>query len=175
MVGDDGGRLEGVVDPVDGVLLDGHQEAGGHLRLRGARIEEGGRGVREGLPRQVAVRLEDRPEGGGLRCSRTGGGVGGRVDTAGDAHQEVLRSLHHLPVDPQEVGLLQGLEGTVVVGEVPLVDHLPGEPLLVLLDEPEDVLRNHGCRRTRLGVPVCVERLHCAYSTQQGPPAGRAY
>jgi hypothetical protein len=39
-LGDHGARLEGVVDPVDRVVLHGDQEAGRELRVRGTSVEE---------------------------------------------------------------------------------------------------------------------------------------
>lgn len=39
-LGDHGARLEGVIDPVDRVVLHGDQEAGRELRVRGTGVEE---------------------------------------------------------------------------------------------------------------------------------------
>ena len=74
------------------------EEAGGHLRLEGARVEERRARVREVLLGHEVVRLD------GGRDVRL-------VDADRHAHQHVLRPLDDLPVDLEQVGALQSLRG----------------------------------------------------------------
>lgn len=55
---DQGALLQRVVDPFNAVVLHGEEEAGRHLWLRRAGVEEGGRGVGEILLRHVLVGLK---------------------------------------------------------------------------------------------------------------------
>ena len=76
--------------------LHADEEAGGELRARRAGVEQRGRRVREPALGQQVV------------------GLAGAVDVLlvdadGHAHQHVLWALHHLVVDAQQVGALQGL------------------------------------------------------------------
>lgn len=83
--------LERVVDPGDAVLLHGEQEAARHLRLGGAGVEEGGRGVGEEPLGHEVVRLDNLVD---VLL----------VDAHRHAHDHVLRPLHHLAVGLQQVG-----------------------------------------------------------------------
>ncbi len=59
------------------------------------------------------------------------------VDAHGHAHEHVLRPLHHLAVDAQQVGALQRLEAKVVVVKVAVVADLAVQPLRVLCNARE--------------------------------------
>mmetsp|Transcript_73652 Transcript_73652/g.208598 ORF Transcript_73652/g.208598 Transcript_73652/m.208598 type:complete len:573 (-) Transcript_73652:343-2061(-) len=124
--------LQGVVDAVNAVVLHGQQEAGGHLGLGRARVEQRGRRVREEAARHEVVGLDGR------------GHVAG-VDAAGDPHQHVRRALGDLAVHPQEVRLLQSLEAKVVVVVVPLIVHRLVKLRCVALDEARDLVRDQRC------------------------------
>ena len=129
--GDERGLLEGVVDALDGVVAHRQEEAGGELRPRRGRVEHGRGGVREELLRHHVVRLD---------------GVVDvlAVDANGDAHEHVLRPLHHLPVDLEQVAPLERLEAEVLVGEVAVVDDGGVEAVGVLLDDLVVELGDHG-------------------------------
>ena len=99
-------------------------------------------------PLQATSRLSNRHEAGAATTSRVAVGLVrvGRsrlddgsdvilVDADSDTHQHVLRSLHNLLVDLEQVRPLEGLEPKVVVAEVTLrVDRLV-EGLGVGLDD----------------------------------------
>mmetsp|Transcript_91538 Transcript_91538/g.165287 ORF Transcript_91538/g.165287 Transcript_91538/m.165287 type:complete len:286 (-) Transcript_91538:495-1352(-) len=102
--------FQGVVDAVDAILLHGQQEAGRHLRLRCAGIEQRGGGMCEHASGHQVIRLH------GCSCISA-------VDTASHSHDHVLRPLDDPVVHAEEVGLLQRLEAEEVVVEVSLVDH----------------------------------------------------
>lgn len=94
---DHGTALERVVDAFNAVVFHGDEEAARHLRVRCAGVEERGGCVREVTFRHHVVRLEDVLE------VRT-------VDTNGDPHEQVLRTLGHAAIDTEKVGSLQRLE-----------------------------------------------------------------
>lgn len=106
--GNQGTLLEGIVDTVNGIGLHVEQEAGGHLGVAGATVEEGGGGVGEPFLAHKVVGLEDRVEVG-------------LVDTDGDTHKHVLGTFDDFSVHFEQVGFFEGFEPEKVVGEVPLV------------------------------------------------------
>mmetsp|Transcript_15211 Transcript_15211/g.45879 ORF Transcript_15211/g.45879 Transcript_15211/m.45879 type:complete len:232 (-) Transcript_15211:49-744(-) len=82
------------------------------------------------------------------------------VDADGHPHQHVLRSLHHLPVDTQQVRPLQGLEAKVVVVEITVVNNLAVQPGCILAYDFVNVLRDQRRRLLILRVHVVVHELH---------------
>ena len=64
------------------------------------------------------------------------------VDANGNAHDHVLRALHDLVVDPEEVAALEGLVPEVAVGVVALVVDGLVKPFLVGHDDVVDALRD---------------------------------
>lgn len=82
--------LKSVVDAGDAVLLHCHQEARRHLWLGGARIEQGGRGVREEPLGHQVVCLDDPVD---LIL----------MNAHSHTHDHVLRALHYLPISLEEV------------------------------------------------------------------------
>ena len=139
--------LQRVVDAGDAVVLQLQQEAAAHLRLGCARVEQGGRGV--GVPAFAE------------------GVVGGDgaldvalVDAHGHTHEHVLRTLHHLAVQAQEVAALEGLEAEVVVVEVAIVDDGAVQHVGVLLDDLVYIIGEQRGRCAGLRIDVGVEVLH---------------
>eukprot|EP00754_Rhynchopus_humris_P001505 Rhum_TRINITY_DN10876_c0_g1::Rhum_TRINITY_DN10876_c0_g1_i1::g.40448::m.40448 len=130
---DEGARLQGVEDAVDGVVAHRDQEARRHLRARRARVEEGRRRVREPALREQVVGLDDAVD---IR----------EVDAEGDAHQHVLRTLadHTLAValDLEQVRPLERLVAKVLVVEVTLVVDRSLDALDVGLGSLEGGLRH---------------------------------
>merc|ERR1719265_1730183 len=100
--------------------------------MRCASIEEGRRGVCEESARHQVVCLN--------RCINIV-----CVDPTADTQQHVLRALHDLAMDSQEVRLLQRLETEVVVLEIPAVLDARVQPLCVLAHEIPYSLRNQRC------------------------------
>mmetsp|Transcript_49580 Transcript_49580/g.137713 ORF Transcript_49580/g.137713 Transcript_49580/m.137713 type:complete len:323 (-) Transcript_49580:26-994(-) len=126
-LGDERALLQGVVDAIDAVRLHCQQEAGRHLRRWSARVEQCWRRMRERPARHQVVGLHCRLQ---VSC----------MDADRNPHQHVLRPLHDLPMDSQQVRLLQGLEAEVVVVEIPLVVQRRVDGLGVARDELPDIL-----------------------------------
>ena len=130
-LGDERALLQRLVDPFDAVLLDCEQEAGRHLVVGSAGVEQGGRGVGEpSLAHQLV-------------SPQRAGQVPG-VDAASDPHEHVLRPLHDVACDFEQVAALEGLEAEEIVGEVPReVDGLL-QGFLVGSDEGVDLVADEG-------------------------------
>jgi hypothetical protein len=178
-LGDARARLERLVDPVDGVVLHGQEEARGELGARGAGVEEGGRGVREEALGHEVVGLDGRVD---VLL----------VDAHRHAHEHLLGPLADLAVHAEQVGALEGLEAEVVEAargrrrrrseggergvtgrgadarpphpapcvdalEVALVVHGGVELVGVLLDDLVDVVGDERRGEAGLGVEVLVE------------------
>mmetsp|Transcript_15039 Transcript_15039/g.28221 ORF Transcript_15039/g.28221 Transcript_15039/m.28221 type:complete len:332 (+) Transcript_15039:1279-2274(+) len=144
-LGDQRALLQGVVDALDAVVLHLQQKARGHLGGRRPGVEERGRGVREELPGHQVIGLQ--------RCRKVPS-----MNAAGSPHDQVLRTLNDLPMHPQQVGLLQGLEAEIVVAQIPLVVHSRIQLLCIRLHELPNVLGQQGSGAALL-VRVLVQHL----------------
>lgn len=82
--------LQSVVDTLDTVCLHVDKEARGQLWLRGTSIEQSRRSVREVFLRHQVVGLN------GLLDIRA-------VDSNSNTHQQVLRALSNVAIDPQQI------------------------------------------------------------------------
>jgi hypothetical protein len=109
ILGNDGALLERVEDAFDTIIAHGEQKAAGELWAWRASVEESGSGVDEPLLGHEVVGLD-----GAVHV--------GTVNTHGHAHQHVLRSLHRLAIDLEQIGLLERLKAEVVVAKVTVVD-----------------------------------------------------
>jgi hypothetical protein len=101
-LGDESARLEGVVDPLDRVVLHRDEEARGELRVGSSGVKESGGGVGEVALRHEVVGLENSVDVFA-------------VYSDGDAHEHVLRTLSNFAVDAKEVRAFQRFEAEVVL------------------------------------------------------------
>ncbi len=139
--------LQGVVDAIDAVVFHLEQEAAGHLRLGGARIEKrgGSMGVKAlrhtvvGLHRSLNVFF---------------------VDTDGNAQQHLLGAFGNFAVGAQKVGALQGLEPKVVVVEIAVVNGRRIQQFAVGFDDFHHVISNQWRLQSRFGADVLVQIPH---------------
>ena len=140
VLGDDGALLEGVEDALDGVVTHRDQKTARKLRIARARVEQRGRGVNEPLLGHEIVGLDGAVDVGA-------------VYSHAHAHEQMLRPLHRLAVDLEQVGLLEGLEAEIVVVEVAVVDDGGVEAVRVGPDDFAQLRRDQG-----LG--AAVARIH---------------
>ena len=119
--------LQSVVNALNAIILHGHEEAAAELRVRGARIEEGGRCVNEPPLTHQIVRIHSSINIFLVNAHR-------------NAHEHVLRALDQLAIDAQQVGPLQSLESEVVVVKITIVDDLRIKTLSVARNDVVDVV-----------------------------------
>merc|ERR1719234_1894906 len=129
-LGDESALLEGVVDALDAVAGHREEEAGGKLGPGGGCIKESRGGMSEKLLGEQVIGLN------GCLYVLT-------MDANRHPHQHLLRSLHHLTVDLQQVRPLRSLEAKVLVLKVPVIDNGRVQPVLVVLDDLVVLLRDH--------------------------------
>lgn len=100
--------MKSLKDSVNGVVLHGKEEAAAHLGLRSTSVEQSGSSMSKPFLTYQIISFD-----GTLHISF--------MNSDGNPHDHVLRPLHNLAVDLQQVRLLKSLEAKVVVVQVSLI------------------------------------------------------
>lgn len=143
-LGDHGTCLQGVVDALNAIFLHINQEARSQLRLGSAGVEQSRRGMCEVLLRHQVIGLD------GLLDILA-------MDSHGNSHQQMLRTLRNLPINAEEVRPLQSLEAEEVVVEVTVVHNGRVELVRMFHYNLVYFLRHHGCRLIIFRIHIVVK------------------
>ncbi len=144
---DEGAARQGFENACDAVVGHAEQEAGRHLWLWRTGVEQGRRGVdKPALAHQVV-------------------GFDGRVNVFavnadGYAHEEVLRTFHHLAVHTHEVGAFEGFEAEIIELKIAVENNGRIEPRLVFLHNAVRVVADQARPVARFGVYVVIEIVY---------------